>query len=89
MDWQCHLMVPVATLNNANTDGSKLMNKSLRDIRVENGLASFRFTVDTKLHTGSVPVCNLIFETSYISEQFRITANACYISIESLTSGLR
>ena len=38
---------PAAKLNNTNTDGSKLMNKSLRDIRVENGLASFRFTVDS------------------------------------------
>lgn len=38
---------PAATLNNANTDGSKFMSKSLRDIKVENGLASFRFTVDT------------------------------------------
>lgn len=35
--------VPAATLNNANTDGSMLMNKSLYDMRVENGLASFRF----------------------------------------------
>jgi M6 family metalloprotease-like protein len=38
---------PAATLNNANTDGSKLMNKSLRDITVADGLASFRFTNDT------------------------------------------
>ena len=48
-------MVPVPTLNNANTDGSKLMNKSLRDIRVENGLASFRFTVDTKTGITELP----------------------------------
>ena len=46
---------PAATLNNANTDGSKLMNKSLRDIRVENGLASFRFTVDTKTGITELP----------------------------------
>lgn len=37
---------PAATLNKANTDGSKLMNKSLRDIHVKDGLASFRFTID-------------------------------------------
>ena len=37
---------PEATLWNANSDGTKLMNKSLHDIKVENGLASFRFTVD-------------------------------------------
>ena len=37
---------PAATLNNQNTDGTKLMNKSVRDIAVTNGLASFRFTVD-------------------------------------------
>ena len=36
---------PAAELNNANTDGSKFMNKSLLDMKVENGLASFRFTV--------------------------------------------
>jgi len=36
--------MPSATLNNANTDGQKLMNKSLYDMKVENGLASFRFT---------------------------------------------
>ena len=36
---------PAATLNNANTDDSKFMNKSLLDMKVENGLASFRFTV--------------------------------------------
>ena len=39
--------VPAATLNNANTDGSMLMNKSLYDMKVENGLASFRFAPDT------------------------------------------
>ena len=38
---------PVATLNNENSDGTKLMNKSLRDIAVAGGLASFRFTVDS------------------------------------------
>ena len=38
---------PAAILWNANTDGTKLMNKSVRDIDVTNGLASFRFTVDT------------------------------------------
>jgi hypothetical protein len=38
---------PKATLNNENTDGTKLMNKSVRDIAVTDGLASFRFTVDT------------------------------------------
>ena len=37
---------PAATLNNENTDGTKLMNKSVRDIAVTGGLASFRFTVD-------------------------------------------
>ena len=36
---------PAAELNNANTDGTKLMNKSLYDMKVENGLASFRFAV--------------------------------------------
>ena len=34
---------PAAELNNANTDGKKLMNKSLYDMKVEEGLASFRF----------------------------------------------
>jgi M6 family metalloprotease-like protein len=34
---------PAAELNNANTDGKKLMNKSLFDMKVENDLASFRF----------------------------------------------
>jgi hypothetical protein len=38
---------PAAKLNNENTDGTKLMNKSVRDIDVTNGLASFRFTEDT------------------------------------------
>jgi hypothetical protein len=37
---------PAATLNNENTDGTKLMNKSVRDIAVTDGLASFRFTID-------------------------------------------
>lgn len=36
--------VPAATLNHANTDGTKLLGKSLRDIRVSGGLASFDFT---------------------------------------------
>ena len=35
--------MPSATLNNANTDGQKLMNKSLYDMKIEDGLASFRF----------------------------------------------
>jgi M6 family metalloprotease-like protein len=35
---------PAAELNNANVDGTYFMNKSLYDIKVENGLASFRFT---------------------------------------------
>ena len=39
--------VPAAELNNANTDGKLLMNKSLYDMRVEDGLASFRFVVAT------------------------------------------
>ena len=38
--------VPAATLNNANTDGSKLMNKSLMNMNVTDGLASFTFTND-------------------------------------------
>jgi len=38
---------PAASLNNPNADGTYFMNKSLRDIKVENGLASFRFTVDS------------------------------------------
>jgi len=37
---------PAATLNNENTDGTYFMSKSLRDISVTGGLASFRFTVD-------------------------------------------
>ena len=37
---------PAATLNNQNTDGTYFMSKSLRDISVTGGLASFRFTVD-------------------------------------------
>lgn len=37
---------PAATLNNANKDGSYLMNKGLHDMTVEGGLASFRFIVD-------------------------------------------
>ena len=38
---------PAATLNNENTDGSKLMNKSLTAISVTGGLASFNFSVHT------------------------------------------
>ena len=38
---------PAAILNNPNTDGSMLMNKSLKHIRVEDGLASFSFIVDS------------------------------------------
>jgi hypothetical protein len=34
---------PAATLFNENTDGTKLMNKAIYDMKVENGLASFRF----------------------------------------------
>ena len=37
---------PAAKLNNQNTDGTYFMSKSLRDISVTGGLASFRFTVD-------------------------------------------
>ena len=37
---------PAATLNNQNTDGTYFMSKSLREISVSGGLASFRFTVD-------------------------------------------
>lgn len=37
---------PAAKLNNQNADGTYLMSKSLRDISVTGGLASFRFTVD-------------------------------------------
>ena len=36
---------PAAILYHGNADGSLLMNKSLHDMKVENGLASFRFTV--------------------------------------------
>lgn len=39
--------VPAAKLNNPNTDGSLLMNKSLNNIRVDNGLASFSFSNDS------------------------------------------
>ena len=38
-----NLSTPAATLNKENTDGTKLMNKSLHDMTVEGGLASFRF----------------------------------------------
>ena len=38
---------PAATLFNENTDGTKLMNKSLYDMKVEGGLASFRFAVNS------------------------------------------
>jgi hypothetical protein len=38
-----NLSTPAATLNKENTDGTKLMNKSLYDMTVEGGLASFRF----------------------------------------------
>ena len=38
---------PAATLNNPNTDGTLFMNKSLHDIRIENGLATFRFAAAT------------------------------------------
>lgn len=38
---------PAATLIHANTDGKKLMNKTLSDIKVESGLASFRFTASS------------------------------------------
>lgn len=34
---------PAAELNNANTDGTKLMNKPIYDMKVEDGLASFAF----------------------------------------------
>lgn len=45
---------PVAKLNHANTDGTLLMDKSLLDIRVDGGLASFRFTRDPA--TAIIPV---------------------------------
>lgn len=38
--------VPAAILYHINNYGTKLMSKSLRDIQVTNGLASFRFTLD-------------------------------------------
>ena len=38
---------PAATLNNKNTDGTYLMNKSVRNITVAGDLASFHFTVDS------------------------------------------
>ena len=37
---------PAATLNNANSDGTLLMNKPLTQMAVTNGLASFRFMDD-------------------------------------------
>jgi len=37
---------PAATLFNFNTDSTMLMNKSLYDMRVNDGLASFRFVVN-------------------------------------------
>ena len=36
---------PAAVLNNANADGTKLMNKSIYDMKIDGGLASFRFDV--------------------------------------------
>lgn len=47
---------PAAKLNNANTDGSLLMNVWLYDIKTEGGLASFRFDVDapTAIHEQQV-----------------------------------
>ena len=45
---------PAATLNKANIDGQKLMNKSLYDMKVENGLASFRFVTGSP--TGIIAV---------------------------------
>ena len=36
---------PAAELNNVNTDSTKLMNKPIYDMKVENGLASFRFGI--------------------------------------------
>ena len=38
---------PAAVLIHANTDGKKLMNKSLFDMKVEDGLGSFRFALGT------------------------------------------
>lgn len=40
---------PAATLYNANTDGSKLLNKPIDNIAVSNGLISFRFNGGTPL----------------------------------------
>ncbi len=37
---------PAAILNNPNTDGTKWMNKSLYDMKVEDGIASFRFEIN-------------------------------------------
>ena len=45
---------PAAKLNNENTDGTYLMNKSVRDITIDNGLASFRFTLDTSTGIGEL-----------------------------------
>lgn len=38
--------MPAAVLNNPNSDGSMLMNKSLYNMKVGDGLASFLFTID-------------------------------------------
>ena len=38
---------PAATLFNDNKDGTKLMSKPIRNMKVTGGLASFDFTVDT------------------------------------------
>ena len=38
---------PAATLNNENLDGTKLMSKPITNMAVNNGLASFDFTVTT------------------------------------------
>jgi M6 family metalloprotease-like protein len=38
---------PAAELFNANTDSTMLMNKSIYDMKVEDGIASFRFEVNT------------------------------------------
>jgi M6 family metalloprotease-like protein len=43
---------PAATLNNANSDGTKFMNKSIYDMKVDDGLASMRFVVDTSSPAG-------------------------------------
>ena len=42
-----NLSQPAATLWHENLDGTKLMNKSLHDMTVVDGLASFRFAVST------------------------------------------